>query len=551
MILQDLGIPYEILESSDRWGGRLFTHHFSDEEHDYFDVGAMRFPDTPLMKRTFDLFDRLDIKRGGKLIKYIYQNPENVLFYNSIRRKRSDPGVSTSDEFQITDVPEKYGQTGWDNLVDNVVGPFANALADDVTNGGDEGWKLMMQYDVYSTRAYMAGNRSDTKPELDKLQMMPYPLGVVNWLETFDTSSGSYDVALSEEVLDSLAFAFPEEDANATIDWYCVDGGSSVIADTMVAKLNLTPGDRLYLDTPVSGIALLKEPTPTVSVSLDDGSQRSYSHVITTTTLPCLRTMDLTGAELDYMQKSSLRELAYGAATKIGIKFKTNWWENDFVMKQLGAFGAIVGGQSQTDNMARTIVYPSYGASSGRKSTVLLASYAWTADALALSALMGDDEKSKALLKRRILQDLVAVHGFKPEEGYAFLELEYVEAFTWSWGRNLYTMGTNFLMIFDKICAGAYAQFGPGQFADLYQHLTRPAAEGRLHFAGEVISDRHAWVVGALEASYRAVKEIIMLSYPEKLDEFEQRWTLHDKEWADGSLERQILVSIHRVFKDN
>ena len=46
-------VEYEILECNDedRLGGRLYTHYFSDAEHDYYDVGAMRFPDIPTMKQ--------------------------------------------------------------------------------------------------------------------------------------------------------------------------------------------------------------------------------------------------------------------------------------------------------------------------------------------------------------------------------------------------------------------------------------------------------------------------------------------------------------------
>lgn len=36
MLLQDQGIPYEILEASDRIGGRLLTHRFSEEKYDYY-----------------------------------------------------------------------------------------------------------------------------------------------------------------------------------------------------------------------------------------------------------------------------------------------------------------------------------------------------------------------------------------------------------------------------------------------------------------------------------------------------------------------------------
>ena len=39
---------------------------------------------------------------------------------------------------------------------------------------------------------------------------------------------------------------------------------------------------------------------------------------------------------------------------------------------------------------------------------------------------------------------------------------------------------------------GAFAFFGPGQFGDLYTALSRPAADNKLHFAGDALSIRHA-----------------------------------------------------------
>ena len=54
MMCDFVGIDYEILEASDRVGGRVYTHHFSEDatpiEHNYYDVGAMRFPDLEIMK---------------------------------------------------------------------------------------------------------------------------------------------------------------------------------------------------------------------------------------------------------------------------------------------------------------------------------------------------------------------------------------------------------------------------------------------------------------------------------------------------------------------
>lgn len=52
LILERLGIDYEILEASDRIGGRVYTHSFSGkDDQEYYDIGAMRFPNTPVMAR--------------------------------------------------------------------------------------------------------------------------------------------------------------------------------------------------------------------------------------------------------------------------------------------------------------------------------------------------------------------------------------------------------------------------------------------------------------------------------------------------------------------
>lgn len=52
-VVPDLKISYDILEASgkERLGGRLYTHKFSEKPHDYYDVGAMRFPENKIMAR--------------------------------------------------------------------------------------------------------------------------------------------------------------------------------------------------------------------------------------------------------------------------------------------------------------------------------------------------------------------------------------------------------------------------------------------------------------------------------------------------------------------
>lgn len=60
-----LDVEYEILETNgeNRVGGRLFTHYFGKGEeakprpgnHNYYDVGGMRFPNSKVMEPSVDL----------------------------------------------------------------------------------------------------------------------------------------------------------------------------------------------------------------------------------------------------------------------------------------------------------------------------------------------------------------------------------------------------------------------------------------------------------------------------------------------------------------
>ncbi|KIP01104.1 hypothetical protein PHLGIDRAFT_123663, partial [Phlebiopsis gigantea 11061_1 CR5-6] len=332
LLLQEQGIPYEILEASPRLGGRLFTHRMGDRPNDYYDVGAMRFPNTEVMQPLFDLFAKIGLRTGQYLFKDRRGN--SALLFNDVQRKRAD-GPVTPQKFDITGVPpEPYGNLGWEKNVANVVEPFSKRLIHDFRTKGDRGWEVMMDYDKYSMRAYMAGNRSDKDKYdgLDELNLMPYPLEVVNWCETFDKSSGWYDRALSETVLEALAFSWDGK----PIDWkYIVSvplalhpsallltapsGGSSQLPLTLDEYMSKQPGyTRPFFNTRVVGMSCVdpadmppssQTVSQTVSaaagraakrfaagddlpdvgciaVHVADGPPRYYSHVITTTTLP-------------------------------------------------------------------------------------------------------------------------------------------------------------------------------------------------------------------------------------------------------------------------
>ncbi|KAG9127559.1 hypothetical protein FRC07_012304 [Ceratobasidium sp. 392] len=484
-VAMKLGTKYkvDVFEASDRVGGRLYTYHFNQVpgagEWDYFDVGAMRFPDTSVMAPTYKLFKEL----GIPLLDYHMSCGDTRMYYNNRHFKRSDAtgqdfGASISEK---GNVPDAWAAIGYAELMKIACRRFVDALKENY----DDGYEQLMVYDEYSTRAFMAFVKLDeyTNPKtgVTYLEKPLYPTTVINWLETMSFSSGWFDRAFSETILELLAFA----DGNSQTQWRCVKGGSDVITTTMLKRLQNDPN---YKDN--VKIHLCHQ---AATVEYDLGSKKfnisgkyrpseklkGFEAFSKSGYSQAMRYMDLSSCRLDYAQRSALLMLQPGPSTKVGMKFKSNWWAKQ----------GIIGGQSTTDLPVRTVVYPSYG---DGKSTVLIASYCWTQDANAMGALMqGKDSFDEVRLKNVILRDLAEIHKISLEE----LEDEFEAMYAYDWNHNPRTMG-------------AYAFFGPGEFTSLYPNLTRPAAEGRLHFAGEAISTCHAWVAGALDSANRVVTQI-------------------------------------------
>ena len=76
-----------------------------------------------------------------------------------------------------------------------------------------------------------------------------------------------------------------------------------------------------------------------VMISETEQSQH-YSAVISTIPLPRLSLLHLENC--DFSQRCAIRELQYTPAIKIGIKFKTPWWETELPK-------SIHGGKSHND----------------------------------------------------------------------------------------------------------------------------------------------------------------------------------------------------------
>jgi hypothetical protein len=143
----------------------------------------MRFPDTPVMDKTFELFKKLKIK----LLPYNLRDDENWLVYNDIRYKRKDitAKIWSTDPFKVGQsnggtVPDEWAKQDPSELLSRMIQPFIDTL---IKNPEEELKRIIEKYDHYSTRSYLA-------------EKGPYPPAVINWIETMSVGTGWFDRAL-------------------------------------------------------------------------------------------------------------------------------------------------------------------------------------------------------------------------------------------------------------------------------------------------------------------------------------------------------------------
>lgn len=139
----------------------------------------------------------------------------------------------------------------------------------------------------------------------------------------------------------------------------------------------------------------------------------------------------------------------------------------------------------------------------------MIASYTWGQDSARLGAYYTHDDARKRIIEIT-LRNLAAMHNVT----YEFLESQYVDSHLWNWYEGQDTVG-------------AFAIFGPSEYSSMLPALMMPAAEGKLHFAGEALSSGHAWIIGAVNSAYRTVAEILAVERMDhKLAEMVDTWGL-------------------------
>ncbi len=440
-LLKEAGHKVVIIESNNRVGGRVYTIRSPFSNGLYFNVGPMRIPDSHFLTLEY-------IKKFGlSLNLFINRTPIDILYFNGIKTR-----LNTFEHHP--------------NILNFPVAPNERGKSAEVL------WKLAIQPIMNFVNQNPTKNWSYVEKEFKNyslgsfLKFYHYQYG-----KTF--SDGAVDMIgalLDLEAYMGISFieALREEIYFRSSRFYEITGGKDLLPRAFITQLK----EGIIFNQRMTKISQSNS-----NISIHSTHQETHEPSIITgdlaiITIPfsVLRFVEIEPYHsFSYYKRRAIRELNYMAATKIGIEFKSRFWER---FDQSG-------GKSITDLPIRFTYYPSQGIGT-KGPAVVLASYTWADEALTWNGLSNDERVQYAL------KNLAEIYG-------AQVYSEFVTGISYSWVDNPYS-------------SGAFTAFEPGQETELYPYI--PIPEGRVHFAGEHTTLTHAWMQGGIESGIRVANEV-------------------------------------------
>ncbi|TGB05417.1 flavin monoamine oxidase family protein [Halobacillus salinus] len=437
-LLKKAGHDVIILEGNDRIGGRVYTMREPFSEGLYLDAGAMRFPDTHSL--VFEYIRKFDLPTN------VFVNENDFYLINGILATdtlyEADPNI-----FNYPLPPQERGKSAVE-LLSSAVKPFLDLYENSSPEEQDQ---LRKKFDSYSFDDYLRFNPLGNSLSPEAIRMVKVILGI----------EGFPELSFVDILLDIVRTIFNED-----LKFYEITGGNDRLPYAFLPELE----QNIYYYQKVHQII---QDDDGVTVTVRDRNTNEYrsfqgDYTIATVPYSVFQFIDIYPYDSISFQKwKAIRELNYVSSVKIGLEFKTKFWE-------LGNAGNII-----TDFPLRYTYSPSHKIGEPGPG-VMLGSYSWAQNADLWNSLPSDERIREAL------QGLSRIYG---DQVYR----EFSKGASYSWSQNQFS-------------AGCFTLFAPNQASDFADDIYLP--EGRIHFAGEHTSPFHGWVEGALESAIRAAYEI-------------------------------------------
>jgi monoamine oxidase len=439
-LLKRAGHEVTVLEGNNRVGGRVYTVREPFTCGNYIDLGAMRIPENHAL--VFEYINRFNLPVN----RFINSSAKDLIFANNV--------LTTKGEYKrnpdILGFPveeEEKGKTATELFLE-ATQPFLNLYTNSTP---EEQRALREEYSIYSMGDYLASNPLG-RPLSDNAVRK---IGVMLGIEGFPGFS------FIDILTDIIYPIFSEE-----ISFFEISGGNDQLPRSFIDELR----NEIKLNRKVVKIIQGSDGVCVKTLNPVSGKMSDYTadYAIVTMPFTVLQFVDMVPHEsISFNKWMAIKEVNNVHAVKIGIEFKTRFWEKH-------GFGNAV-----TDSPLKFSYIPSHGIGSGGPG-VMLASYSWGNDAVLWNSVPDEE------LVRIALRDLAKIYG-------SVVYSEFIQAVWFNWGQNPYS-------------AGCFTLFTPQQQKNFDKISREP--EGRLHFAGEHTSSFHGWMEGAIESGVRTAYEI-------------------------------------------
>lgn len=444
--LEKRGHLVEILEGSNRIGGRIYTHRFrSGPDAPLIELGAMRIP--VKHRRTMQYITRLGLADKVRTFSTLFSDADSYCTTSAGYTRVRDAAKTLTADFSRSLPDGRYSDDtirfgAWLTAIGDAIAPsdFRDSLR------GDLRLELLELIDQFDLSPFLRGGDRDQAD-------------VHAFFAVHPEVRMSHNGRLNRFLDDILSETGP--------DLVRLSGGMDQIVRRLAARIR----GPISCGQEVVGIDSCDDH---VTVAVRDGNHiagRRCDYVLCTIPFSVLARMRLTGLSDDKM--AVIHDAKYWSATKIAFHCREPFWESD----------GIAGGASFCGGSLRQTYYcpveedPAGGAS-------LLASYTIGADADALGRLPAGVRHAV------VLQELGKMHPELLRPGMV------LDAVSLAWGRYWWTEGA------------ACVRWGKDTHACERERRRASRPEHRLFFAGEHCSSTTAWIEGAIESAVRAVYEI-------------------------------------------
>lgn len=473
--LRKLGFDITIFEASDnRIGGRVYTYYFDKDKRFYGEFGAMRIPASHEITWHYINLFKLNTN------PFIQSNPNSFVYVRRARAKNTPRDVLDKiyPRFNLT-VTEK--NTPWPQIFNQI---SKNILLNMPPEIRTEIIRVLPKYSpqflYYANKSIrrileLAGLSEDaialitnTMPIMGAFPYHSYGEIMhddytVDFANLFQIDGGNVNLPLS--FYKSLVSNEPKE--------------YGYIPQNALGKIDFKMGywvNGIYKSDKDEKIILGVKSKNTLQ-----NIYKSFDYIICAIPFSVLRVLDINPV-FSNEKMQAIKEIGYIDAQKTLFLCKERFWEKGNESQK------IIGGASYTDLPIQSIIYPSqHGKDLNNPSApgVLVASYNLSQDSVRVGST--EEPERFELIKREVEE----VHGLP--RGYLDSIVQYHKTVDWNnepWAK------------------GAFDIFYPGQKKVFLYEMLKPEYDGRIFFAGEHTSRKHAWMQGALYSGMLAANTL-------------------------------------------